>query len=560
MTGKVISFENGVERYRKIAEEHAEKGDFSSALGFLFTAKGLSSSLEVLTDIADCYADMGLLELSNHYWFKYLDRAPKEKQGVAFEELAINFFYMDDYLASSYYFHQKLTVDGFITKENLDKDILDFFSGEEMKKHAYRVVYPYERADYTFEQKNAKHAMAVGNFDAAVKILSAIPEECLDEETSGDLAVSYFMSNNLDEAANVCRKSIASLGDNVTAYCNLATVYDMKSDFEKSKYYYEKALSLRKGAKDEEYKIATCAIEREDHQVVKECLEKILFDRPYDLAMRYFYGCALVNVGDYEGASKAFSIAYRANPSDLLYKYYAELSLKLVDGCENKECAIPLRYLKALPQKTEKKREKRIKELIKDPSKIASALKNPKTFETVEWGLKYGSNDVARASAYLLSSLYNKKAKKVMLDAIMDFGVASEIKRVIVYALIVNGFKERFGMLVGNFYVKVKPKKLSFEKKFGSGAYLSAYALCMSRLAFLDVEELDKIAEAAESVYEKLSCIFTESDVTNDDLAALMLYACGYKRFKKDSEILAVFNIGKDRLRNLKIVYNGGEE
>ena len=209
---------------------------------------------------------------------------------------------------------------------------------------------------------------------------------------------------------------------------------------------------------------------------------------------------------------------------------------------------------------TEKKREKRIKELIKDPSKIASSLKNPTTFETVEWGLKHGANDVARASAYLLSSLYNKKAKKVMLDAIMDFGVASEIKRVIVYALIVNGFKEKFGMLVGNFYVRIKPKKLSFEKKFGSGAYLSAYALCMSRLAFLDIEELDKIAEAAESVYEKLSCVFTESDVTNDDLAALMLYACGYKRFKKDSEILAVFNIGKDRLRNLKVVYNGGEE
>ena len=89
---KIIQFSSDESRYRKIAEAYAEKGDFSKALGFLLTAKSLSPSLEIITDIADCYADMGLMELSNKYWFLYLDKAPKEKVSLAYEELAINFF------------------------------------------------------------------------------------------------------------------------------------------------------------------------------------------------------------------------------------------------------------------------------------------------------------------------------------------------------------------------------------------------------------------------------------------------------------------------------------
>ena len=125
---KVILFEKNALRYRKLAEECVEKEDFSRALEFLLSAKSLSQNLDVIMDLADLYAYMNLLELSNKYWFIYMDKAPKDKVSIAYEELAINYFYLDNFWASSYYFHQKLTVDGYINKQGLSQEILDFLN------------------------------------------------------------------------------------------------------------------------------------------------------------------------------------------------------------------------------------------------------------------------------------------------------------------------------------------------------------------------------------------------------------------------------------------------
>ena len=67
--GEVLTFDNSVLRYRNLAEERAEKGDFLGALSFLFSAKSIAKSHEVIMDIAYIYSDMSLFELSNKYWF-----------------------------------------------------------------------------------------------------------------------------------------------------------------------------------------------------------------------------------------------------------------------------------------------------------------------------------------------------------------------------------------------------------------------------------------------------------------------------------------------------------
>ena len=148
MNEKVLSFDNSVERRRSVAEKCAESGDYTKALGLLFGISEFDKDRNVLMDIADVYADMGLLELSNRYWYKYMDVSPVDKYSVAYEELAINYFYLDDFWASSYYFNKKIEADGYLSKEGIDQEILDFFSGEEHKKAFYHVAYPLERADH----------------------------------------------------------------------------------------------------------------------------------------------------------------------------------------------------------------------------------------------------------------------------------------------------------------------------------------------------------------------------------------------------------------------------
>ena len=188
-----------------------------------------------------------------------------------------------------------------------------------------------------------------------------------------------------DESISVCKNSLVRHGENVTAYCNLSTIYELKEDVQKSEYYYRKALENRKGERTEAYKIATCAIEREDHLMVKDCIEKILEERPYDTSMRFFGSIAYVNLGEYQKALEQIYSVYRIAPEDAVIKYYVNFISQLEKGDNNCEKLLPLKYIRELPEKIEKKRIRKIKELVKEPQKITVALKNPEIKNIIEW-------------------------------------------------------------------------------------------------------------------------------------------------------------------------------
>lgn len=557
--GQVIPFIKHVSRYRKLAEERAVKEDFSGALAFLFSAKSIALTYEVIMDIADAYADMGLLELSNKFWFMYIDKAPKEKVSVAYEELAINFFYLDNYWASSYYFHLKLTTDGQIMKEGLDKEIIDFFSGEEHKKNAYRVAYPFDRADYTYEIKRAKHALAVGAFEDARLSLLRVPQENRTEDISGDLAMASFMSDELELAEAVCRDSLARHGDNVTAFCNLSTINDMKKDYDNAEFYYQKALDVRKGDKAEAYKLATCAIERSDHLTVKECLKTILEERPYEISMRFFYGIAFINLGKLDCAENELKYAYRLNPSDVVVKFYLELVGRLMEKDVQAEKLLPLEYIKELPEKVAKKYASKVQGAAKTMEKTEWAVRNKEMREILEWALYHSDGQTARDAVYILSSAFTPYSKKLLLDALIDPEVKEDVKRVIIYVLIVKGHKEKFGAVAGNFYVKIKPKKTAFTSRADGAIYHSAYALCVARVAFWDSENLELVGSVADKVYKALVGKINERDFSNEEIAALIVSECKFKWCKNDKEIMSFFNIENQKFQVLKSIYKGDE-
>lgn len=559
MENKVILFDKNVNRYRKFAEACADKEDFFGTLRYLTSAKSLApDNLDVIMDLADAYADMGLLEVSNRYWFKYIDKAPKERVAVAYEEIAINFFYMDNFWASSYYFHQKLATDGFISKEGLSQDIIDFFSGEEHKKGSYKIAYPFDKADYSYDIKKAKHAIAIGAFEEGAKILSNIPKECMDEEAFGDLAVCYFMSDDLDASENASRDSLKIHGENVTAFCNLSTVYDMREDFDNSDFYYKKALSCRKGEKGEAYKIATCAIEREDHITVCDCLKTILNERPYEQSMRFFYGLCLANLKNYQAAAEQLKIAHSLDPEDFTVEFYFNYISKMSESGTDEENLTPFKYVKEIPEEIAKKWKGKIRALVKSPEKAFSALKKKEIKQILEWGIYSVDSEFMRDCVYLLTSPFTPYSKEVVLKALLNPEGREELKRVLVYVLICSSIKEKAGIVAGNFYCKLKPKKLACEKDavYG-GLYLSAYALCVSKMIFFDIEGVDKLAKECDKIYKKLRGKVTEAETTNEEIAALILSQSKLKKYSEDVSVLRIFSITKNKLKMLKQLLKG---
>ncbi len=289
MDGSLLTFRKDNNLYKKIAQTRSDKGDLLGAISALFSAlKNDDKDYETLEKIATIYADMGVLEESNQFWFYYLLKAPKSKISTAYAELAINYFYMDNLFASSYYFHKKFELDGYISNEPLDDEITEFLSNDIFKKTAYRLVYPFERADFSRVFKSARRAFAIGDFLSAITIFSSVPDECMTEDEFGEYAISLFMCDKDEEAISICKKSIELNGENPTAYCNLATFYNAKSNEDKSNYYYQKALLVRKYDQDEPYKIAGCAIEKKDYLVARDCLKVIINEKPFDPMMRFF--------------------------------------------------------------------------------------------------------------------------------------------------------------------------------------------------------------------------------------------------------------------------------
>ncbi len=560
MEEKVLQFDNGIQRYRSIAEKHAENNDFVGALGFLFSALKLERNPSVITDIADIYADMALYELSNQYWFYYLDIVSEDKKGVAYEELAINFFYMGNILASGYYFHLKIEADGYIRQEGLDPEILNFFSEEEHKRKLYRIAYPFDRADYSFIMERAKKAVVAGDYDKAVLLYSSIPEGASEYyDAVAELSVAKFLADDVDDAIVSGKKLVKEQGESVSVCCNLSSMYAFKGDKEKSRYYYSRALSLQPKSLEDRYKLATCSLENEEHLTGIKYLDEVLKERNNDVVMRLFSGIARINVGDYDGAERELSIVLKIDPFNINYKYYFDLAIKLKNGGSAGRL-LPLKYLAIVPQSVENSRVKKIKALYEqDYKKIRSELKKGQVVELLKWGLAETDPPICKLCVLILAKAECKTADKILSDALMNSQIEPDVKRIIIYVLIVNGNKERHGVVARSFYFYFKPKKLPCEKDENGVLYFHAYATCMSRMIFVDGDCLDKLAFSTDKVYKALGDIYDNTLATKDEMAALIVSITKTERKLTDKDICAIFNVDKEKLKILKESYDASK-
>ncbi|MBQ3596710.1 MAG: tetratricopeptide repeat protein [Clostridia bacterium] len=545
----LLFFNNTTQKYRELAEIKAEKGDYLESLGFLFTALKNEKSADVYADIACNYAEMGLYITSNEYWYKYLSICSDKQVGFAYEQLAINFFYMDNFNLSGYYFHQKLSKDGFISQDNLDEDVLNFFNDAIDKRPAYHVAYPFERADYSFEKKLAKHAITSGEYNGANRIYNKIPMQCMNEEDAGEYAFSLFLSGDEKGMKQVCKDSLITHGENVTAYCNLSSLYFAKGDKEKSQYYYKMALGVYTGKEHEVYKIATCAMEQGDHQTANQSLARILSDRTYDVTMRFLYGITQLNLGKFQLAEKTFSEVYRTLPNDKVMQFYAVYSSQLSRGGKCEKNYLPLEYILDYPTQILRNNKKLISEMF--TGKISLRGKGCYKYKDVlEWGLKQPDYDYAKKSVCVLSTLKDGWAKNILLDSLMDKDVNSQIKQMIIGMIIIAGYKERFCAVLNDFFVSIKPRKLIFEDKVDGDIYLAAYAVAVSRLAYWNIDAFEKVGFSINKIYKKLNFSVVEMGMSPEELATVAIIISKIDKLGDSAKVCKYMEVSESKVKS----------
>ncbi len=549
---KVIGQAESINVYKRLADDKADGGDLLGALGLYLTVlQSDGKNLGAIEGVADCYADMGLLELSNRYWFEYLTVCPKDKQGIAFEELAINFFYMDNLWASGYYFHLKVERDGFIAEEGLDEEIINFFSSHEINKDAYYIAYPFNIADYSYAAKNAKRAFAAGDIRLAIKNYAKIPEECMSEETNSEYATALFLDGQDEESVRASKVSIERFGENVNAYCNLSSLYAARGDKDKAEYYYQRALAARKGDNAETYKIAACAIERGDHITARECLSTIIKERPYDDVMNFFYALSLINLGDYEGGYSAMNAALKLNPFDTVYNYYSELFATLLADNSVADGFLPFEYAKSLPKSVEREYKREINGLINGKKPLSESSGSRARF-MLKAALRFDDNKTAKSAAFLLSDLKNESNTEELFSALIDSEVDDEVKNSIIYLLVAGGEKRRINAVLGNYFATVKPRKVVFERKADGALYMSAYALAVAKSIGWGIDDCAKLAFNLNTLYTDYGELIRFNGFGAEIIAATGFLLCDFDRLNDVKSVCAAFGVDKSRFDEVK--------
>lgn len=553
---KIVEKTESLNFYKKLADEKADAGNLTDALGLYLTVLHTDGkNLTAIADVADCYADMGLLELSNKYWYLYLTCAPKDKESIAFEELAINYFYMDNLWTSSYYFRLKVERDGFIAEEGLDDEIIKFFSSSDAYRDLYYIAYPYDKADYSGIAKIAKRAFSAGDINRAVKVYRKIPAECRTEEISGDFATALFLGKYDDEAIDVCKDSIARHGENVNAYCNLSSVYAARGDTDKAEYYYSLALNARKGVDVENYKIASCAIERGDDLTVKNSISVILKERPYDDVMTFFYAIACINLGDYESGKNMIETARKISPEDDIYRYYSTL---FNDICGNNSLAdeyLPLKYVKALPKQVETEIKREITKLMNGKLPV-SMLGDARVRENLKYALKFEDRKTAKSAAFLIGGSEKQEDREMVFSALIDGDIDDEVKSALIYLLIVGGEKRKINVVLGDCFYSVKPKKVIFEHNSDAEIYKSAHALALVKTLRWETVDSAKIAFNMNLLYTEFAETIRFNGFRAEDIAALCYLMCGENKPENVKRVCAEFGVEKSSVELVSEFYD----
>ena len=555
---KVYEFKAKKDIYLNLADKKAEKGDFIGALSMLFRALDAPDfQPEIYGDIADIYADMELYELSNKYWFKYLGAVSKEMTGTAYEELGINYFCLQNYFVSGYYFHKKVCTDGFISEDGPTEEMMEMFSETFNNKKAYRIVYPFDKADYSFEINNAKRALVNGDYAQAIRLYSEVPKGCRQYgEASKELAIVRFLTGEVDKAIELTKSSIEEEGETTALLCNLSSMYKQKKDDDKSAYYYNRAKEIYDGDKEGMYKLSTNALEQGDTETAIIYLKQVTEERPYEINLNFLYSLALANQGEYKKALSVMRKLCILKPQDTVYLYYLSLFSELIDG-KNHDDIMPFEYIDDLPKAERIKRTRRIDQIFSlDISKLPQKLKDQKIIELLSWGIEHGNERTIKKCVYILTQTDSLKAVKLLKEKLIDPEVSDEVKRAIIFMLVLSGQIKKIPAVVKDFYMTIRPRELPCKKSSDGAVFYAGYALCLSRIIFGEANEFDKVAFATDRVYKRLAHVIGD-EYDKETLAALIVSESKLEKLPSEADVCALFGTTVEKLKTLKTIYSG---
>lgn len=549
MENSTLVFKKDIQRLNKLSKARSDREDFLGALCMSYSAFFQDEkNLDAIMDIADAYADLGLYEFSNDYWYYYLSLCPKDKEKIAYAELSVNYFYMDDVIIAGYYFQKKIACGGFFDEEGVDGEIIRALEDAVSPRRMFKISWPKGLADYSYELKKAKGLLAKGEFFAAEEELIKIPEDAkVYKEALSALSAVYIITERTEEGIQNAKRQIELFGESMDAYCDLSAIYRYDGNIEKSKYYYKRALEFQPESVDVSYKAASCALDNEDEKNAVRFMDYLLKERPYETRIRFFAAIAEMNLKNYGKAKEHLAYLRKLSPDNFLYSYYYGMAEEGENG--KLKCVKRIKYRENVTLTDEKRMSGVIKSIATLPdSEIKKAVKKKGFFDIVKWAIEYSDSNVRKFAAFIATVCWNKKIEGYFSRLMLQTERTGELKCDLLYILFAFSPVSVFNIVDSDTYFKIKHRRFQWEKD--NVVFSLGYALAVSRLFYAGDNEIEKLANYINELYLRLKNP-NEIFMTKEEVAAVAVCGTSLKKFGKKEVIAKLFKVKKKRLEEL---------
>lgn len=307
---RIISFEADGRFFHKRGVRSLDKQEYLQGLRSLRKALEMApDDTQILMDLADAYARMGLYEASNMELGLLLHKS--DCPGEAIFAMGSNCMSMGDYAQAYQVFEAYLSKEPDGEFAYMARDSIEQIVESEVEDGLEREV------ESLAEQ--GKAALDYGEPERAVEIFLRVLET--DPEllyVRNNLALAYLCMEEADKAWEQLHIIFEADAFNVHALCNAALLAKAERKLNKMQAYMDKMDPDRMEETDELYKYCLTAAELKMEQALERGLNRMLLLCPYEVTMLYLMGVIRYNQGKYPEAIKIFEKLNLLEPANIL--------------------------------------------------------------------------------------------------------------------------------------------------------------------------------------------------------------------------------------------------
>lgn len=528
MSANVFTIENYESKIIPLCNEKIENKDYLGALSLLFKILEKDShNTDIMSKIADVYIKMDLYKYALKYRFKAMYFLPKKDRLKVLLDICTDSATYSDHKMTQHYFIKIVQDYGQEAILSLDENTANkIFSFQ--TKTGYFQAHPVTEKSSVKLLQNAKKQYNFGMFLGAKSIYESVPAEYLSEEDIRTYFECCDELNLLEDCKKVI-KAILQIKGKSLLVCSLLSIINYENEnVDKARYFYEEALKLYDGKKENALSLYYAGVNFSDHSTLNKVLFELLKYYPYDDIFNAKYAISCYNLGKFEDGYNTIKKLKRILPFTTQFDGYLYILSKAMSGEKGLPRTISYEheteeYYLNEARKTLLNSINSTYNISKTKNKLSNISFSQKAL--YELSIKYFDDVFSRQTVFFLLNEKKKWATELVDDFLSDPNISGEIKRQIIYTKIRLGYLGVLRVVDEDVLYEIRPEKMP-KDIFENNLFMCSYSLCISKIFTIENFDVKAIKKATIKVYKALKNEFNKDKDFNFISCLITVLSC----------------------------------